>query len=170
MCIPRTTQIVSMGSEIRFFFIRFVSNLAAKLLQKLHIRKFWNDFLFNQMQFDVFSWYSRHLCSHKVMGVSAKNKVLRTDKKSFQNNLCMSGRTRTYVRGNARSAGGVRNTTKISLHIPRRLRPYFRRAPITSRVKRLSRTEECPVNILRSKCGARVRDFDVEHIELLIAQ
>jgi len=37
-------------------------------------------------------------------------------------------------------------------------------------VKRLSRTEECPVDILRSKCGARVRDFDVEHIELLIAK
>jgi len=37
-------------------------------------------------------------------------------------------------------------------------------------VKRLSRIEECPVDILRSKCGARVRDFDVEHIELLIAK
>ena len=41
---------------------------------------------------------------------------------------------------------------------------------LSALVKRLSRTEECPVDILRGKCGARVRDFDVEHIELLIAQ
>ena len=76
-----------------------------KLLQKLHIRKFWNDFLSNQIEFDVFGHYSRHLCSHKVMGVKAKNKVFYTDKKSFQNNLCMPRRTRTYVRGNFIAAG-----------------------------------------------------------------
>ena len=80
-------------------------------------------------------------------------------------------RVRTYVRGNFVAAWiivGESNERRRP-----KIRQIFARQDanvLSALVKRLSRTEECPVDILRSKCGARVRDFDVEHIELLIAK
>jgi|GEM_PF-4472321 len=113
---------------------------------------------------------SDHLCLYKVPEIPAKNDVLCTDKKSFQSLLHMLRRVRPYFRREP-ACGRAEVTTKIASEGTTNICCSHKAANVLSAlVKRLSRTEECPVDILRGKCGARVRDFDVEHIELLIAQ